>query len=337
MKKIYLSIITATIAFSANAQLTLTKAFNEPVLGDVNSKEIFDSVAVLNNSTGLNQVWNFSALTSSSVTEVGTFTTVASTPNGSNYAGATIVEDDGQSGFTYYKSTSTQYEIVGIEDPNIVLNFTNTAIAAIWPVTMGYSNTDLFAGSAAAGGTLTGTATGTTTSMGTGTGTLIIPGGASFTNILQVKTQQNVELNLAGGFITATVQTTDYNYYHGTQKFPLLTVSYSDVQGAFANTSATIKINNSVITGINDLNFDASFNIFPNPAKDYVNVKLHNAVNANCKIQIVNSIGQIAQEIDLGNDSEITRNISVSNLNSGIYMVKTTLGNKVSVRKLIIE
>lgn len=337
MKKIYLSIITATIAFSANAQLTLTKAFNEPVLGDVNSKEIFDSVAVLNNSTGLNQVWNFSALTSSSVTEVGTFTTVASTPNGSNYAGATIVEDDGQSGFTYYKSTSTQYEIVGIEDPNIVLNFTNTAIAAIWPVTMGYSNTDLFAGSAAAGGTLTGTATGTTTTMGTGTGTLIIPGGASFTNILQVKTQQNVELNLAGGFITATVQTTDYNYYHGTQKFPLLTVSYSDVQGAFANTSATIKINNSVITGINDLNFDASFNIFPNPAKDYVNVKLHNAVNANCKIQIVNSIGQIAQEIDLGNDSEITRNISVSNLNSGIYMVKTTLGNKVSVRKLIIE
>ncbi len=337
MKKIYLSIITATIAFSANAQLTLTKAFNEPVLGDVNSKEIFDSVAVLNNSTGLNQVWNFSALTSSSVTEVGTFTTVASTPNGSNYAGATIVEDDGQSGFTYYKSTSTQYEIVGIEDPNIVLNFTNTAIAAIWPVTMGYSNTDLFAGSAAAGGTLTGTATGTTTTMGTGTGTLIIPGGASFTNILQVKTQQNVELNLAGGFITATVQTTDYNYYHGTQKFPLLTVSYSDVQGAFANTSATIKINNSVITGINDLNFDASFNIFPNPAKDYVNVKLHNAVNANCKIQIVNSIGQIAQEIDLGSDSEITRNISVSNLNSGIYMVKTTLGDKVSVRKLIIE
>ncbi|MBA4240201.1 MAG: hypothetical protein C0448_05720 [Sphingobacteriaceae bacterium] len=337
MKKIYLSIIAATIAFSANAQLTLTKAFNEPVLGDVNSKEIFDSVAVLNNSTGLNQVWNFSALTSSSVTEVGTFTTVASTPNGSNYAGATIVEDDGQSGFTYYKSTSTQYEIVGIEDPNIVLNFTNTAIAAIWPVTMGYSNTDLFAGSAAAGGTLTGTATGTTTTMGTGTGTLIIPGGASFTNILQVKTQQNVELNLAGGFITATVQTTDYNYYHGTQKFPLLTVSYSDVQGAFANTSATIKINNSVITGINDLNFDASFNIFPNPAKDYVNVKLHNAVNSNCKIQIVNSIGQIAQEIDLGNDSEITRNISVSNLNSGIYMVKTTLGNKVSVRKLIIE
>lgn len=117
----------------------------------------------------------------------------------------------------------------------------------------------------------------------------------------------------------------------------MLTVSYNDVQGAITNTSATIKLNNAVITGINDLNFDATFNIFPNPAKDYVNVKLQNEANANCKIQIVNSIGQIAQEIDLGSDSEITRNISVSNLNSGIYIVKTTLGDKVSVRKLIIE
>lgn len=337
MKKIYLSIVAATIAFSANAQLSLTKAFNEPVLGNVNATETFDSVAVLNNSTGSNQVWNFSALTSSSVTGVGTFTTVASTPNGSNYVGATIVEDDGQGGFTYYKATATQYEVVGIEDPNIVLNFTNTGIVAIWPVTMGYSNTDLFSGSAAVQGTLTGTADGTVTTLGSGTGTLIIPGGASFTNILQVKTHQKVELNLGFGFVTATVQVTDYNYYHGTQKFPLLTVSYNDAQGAFSNTSATIKINNAVITGINDHNFDATFNIFPNPAKDFVNVKLQNVANVNCKIQIVNSIGQIAQEIDLGNDSEITRNISVSNLNSGIYMVKTTLGDKVSVRKLIIE
>lgn len=337
MKKIYLSIITATIAISAHAQLTLTKAFNEPVLGDVNSKETFDSVAVLNNATGINQVWNFSALTSSSVTEVSTFTTVASTPNGSSFAGATLAEDDGQGGYTYYKSTATQYEIVGIQDPNITLNFTNTAVAAVWPVNMGYSNTDAFSGSAVAGGTLSGVATGTTTTSATGTGTLIIPGGASFTNILQVKTSQYVELDLALGFITATVQTTDYNYYHGTQKFPLLTVSYSDAQGAFTNTSATIKVNTNVITGINDINFDATFNISPNPAKDFVNVKLQNVTNANCKIQVVNALGQVAEEIDLGNNSEINRNISIANLNSGLYMVKTILGDKVSARKLVIE
>ena len=329
--------IAVAISFSLNAQLTLTKANNEPIIGDSNSKETFDSVAVLNNSNGLNQVWDFSALTSSSVTEVSTFTTVTSTPNGSNFVGATIAEDDGQGGYTYYKSTSTQYEIVGIEDPNITLNFTNTAIAAVWPVTMGYSNTDVFAGSAVAQTTLTGSAVGTVTTLGSGTGTLIIPGGASFTNILQVKTIQAVNLSLAFGLVTLTVQTTDYNYYHGTQKFPLLTVSYSDAQGTFQNTSATIKINSAVITGINDLNFDATFNIFPNPAKDIMNVKLQNVTNANCKIQILNSIGQLSQEIDLGNDSDIARNISISNLNPGVYMVKTILGDRISARKLIIQ
>jgi len=337
MKKIYLSIIAATIAFSANAQLTLTKAFNEPVLGDVNTKETYDSVAVLNNASGTNQVWDFSALTSSSVTEVSTFTTVASTPNGSNFAGATLAEDDGQGGYTYYKVTPTQYEVVGVQDPNITLNFTNTAVAAVWPVTMGYSNTDAFSGSAAVQTTLTGSANGTVTTLGSGTGTLIIPGGASFTNVLQTKTTQLVKVSLGFGAVTLTVQSTDYNYYHGTQKFPLLTVSYSDAQGTFQNTSASIKVNNNVITGINDLNFDATFNIFPNPATNFVNVKLQNVTNTNCKIQIVNALGQIAQEIDLGNDSEINRNISIANLNSGIYMVKTILGDKVSARKLIIE
>ena len=96
-------------------------------MADVNSKETFDSVAVLNNSTGLNQVWNFSALTSSSVTEVSTFTTVASATNGSSFTGATIAEDDGQGGYTFYKATATQYEIVGIDNANgRVQSLTNT-------------------------------------------------------------------------------------------------------------------------------------------------------------------------------------------------------------------
>jgi hypothetical protein len=201
---------------------------------------------------------------------------------------------------------------------------------------MGYSNTDAFSGTAASS-TLTGTAAGTITTVGIGTGTLIIPGGATFTNILQGKTTQKVNVSLAFGFVTATVTTVDYNYYHSSQKFPLLTVSYSNAQGALTNSSATVKVNTSVITGINDLNFDASFNVFPNPAKDVINIKLHNANNDLCKVEIINSVGQLAQTINLGNDMEIANNISVSHLSSGIYMVKTTLGNKVSSRKLIIE
>ena len=336
MKKIYLSFFTIVLMLSANAQLSLTKAFNEPIIGNVDTQFGYDSVGVLPKNTGANQTWNFSALTTNTVVEVGTFTTVASTPDGASFTAATIAEDDGQGGYTYAKATATQYELVGIVDPNITLNFTNTAIAAIWPVTMGYTNNDTFSGSASSG-TMTGSSTGTINTVASGTGTLIIPGGATFTNVLQVKTNQKVNLSLVFGFVTATVVATDYNYYHSSQKFPILTVSYNDITGSFTSTSATVKVNSSVVTGINDLNFDASFNIFPNPAKTNVNVKLHNASNANCTIDIINAVGQIAQSINLGNDTEISNNVSISNLATGIYMVKTTLGNQVSVRKLIIE
>ena len=336
MKKIYLSIIAIGITFSVNAQLSLTKAFNEPVLGNVDTQLGYDSVGVLPKNTGANQTWNFSALTSNTVVAVGTFTTVSSTPNGASFPSATLAEDDGQGGYTYSKATTTQYELVGIVNPNITLNFTNTAIAAIWPVTMGYTNNDTYAGSASSG-TTSGTASGNINTVASGTGTLIIPGGATFTNVLQIKTHQTTNLSLAFGFITATVVATDYNYYHSSQKFPILTVSYSDVTGSFTSNTATVKVNSSVVTGITDLNFDASFAIYPNPAKTNVNVKLHNQKNANCMIEIFNSVGQLAQSVDLGNDTEISNNVSISNLVTGIYMVKTTWGNQVSVRKLIVE
>lgn len=336
MKKIYLSIIAISFMFAANAQLSLTKVFNEPVLGDVNTKQGYDSIGVIPKNIGANQLWDFSALTSNTVVGVSTFTTVASTPNGASFSSATLVEDDGQGGYTYTKATATQFEIVGIVDPNATLNFTNTAIAAIWPVSMGYTNNDLFSGSAVSG-TMTGTSSGTINTVASGTGTLMIPGGATFTNVLQVKSKQNVKLSFVFGLVTATVVSTGYDYYHGSQKFPLLSVSYTDISGAITNTSASVKVNNSVITGINNLNFDASFNVFPNPAKDHVNVKLHNEMNANCSIEIINSVGQMARYVSLGNDTDISNNISISDLSSGVYLVKTTLGDKISVRKLVIE
>lgn len=322
---------------TANAQLSLTKSFNEPVVGNMESYKYFDSTAVLPKNTGANQMWNFSALTTNTLVQVNTYTTVASTPYASTFPSATLAQDDGTGSFTYLKSTGTQYELVGFENANTVVNFTNTAIAAVWPISFGYNNSDPFAGPAAINGTLTGTAIGTLTTMGSGTGTLVIPGGASFTNILQIKSNQILNVSLAGGFITSNGVTIDYSYYHSSQKFPLLTVSYNTTTGSSPSSNATVKLNSSVVTGINDVNFDASFSIFPNPAKNNFNVKLNNAANATCTIEIVNSIGQIAKSINLGNDSEISNTVSISELNAGIYMVKTTLGNKVSVRKLIVE
>ena len=164
MKKIYFIISILFIGLNASAQLSLTKAFNEPVIGDIHTTQGYDSSSVLPKSLGIGQLWDFSALTTNTLVEVGTYTTVASTPSAAAFATSTIAESDGFGGYTYSKATATQYELTGIVDPNITLNFTNTAIAAIWPVSMGYSNTDTFSGSASSG-TMTGSATGTINTM----------------------------------------------------------------------------------------------------------------------------------------------------------------------------
>jgi len=44
-------------------------------------------------------------------------------------------------------------------------------------------------------------------------------------------------------------------------------------------------------TGLNDKNFDATFQIFPNPAKDQFHVNLTNTSLQNGSLDIYNSIG----------------------------------------------
>ncbi|MBI3517804.1 MAG: T9SS type A sorting domain-containing protein [Bacteroidetes bacterium] len=337
MKKIYFTIIASVCMLSANAQLSLTKATTEPSVGDVTSKRDYDSVAVLPKTVGINQVWDFSSLTSTTVMATSTYTTVASTPYSANFPSATVAENDGAGGVVYYKGTTAQYELIGFEDPTTAINFTNTAVVAVWPVSYGYSNSDNFSGTATVNGTLTGTANGTITTLGSGTGTLIIPGGTSFTNILQTKTTQLLNISLAGGLLTSNSVATDYNYYHASQKYPLLTVSYNRTTGTQSSFTAGVKINTAVITGVNDLNFDATFAIFPNPAKNNFTVKLSNAANANCMVEIINMMGKTVQSLNLGSNTEIMSNVSISDLSTGIYVVKTTLGDKSSVRKLIVE
>lgn len=336
MKKIYLLGFACISALSVNAQ-TITKTFNDPVFGDQFNRKEYDSVGVVPKSIGTSQLWDFSAFTQNANVLNTTFTTVATATNSASYVGATIVEMDGAGANTYYKSTATQYELVGAENTSVSYSYTNTAIAWAWPTGYGYTNSDTYSGSAHFG-TTAGISSGSVTTNASGTGTLILPGGLSLTNVLQLTIVNSFTLDFSPLPFVLNIKAIDYDYFHASQKLPVLTVSYSSASGAGAPTSsAKIRVNNFVITGVNDFNFDATFAIFPNPAKDNFNIKLNNINNDLCKVEIVNSVGQAIKIIDLGNDMNILKTINLSDLGSGIYMVKTTLGDKQSVRKLIVE
>ncbi len=344
MKKIYLSIFTIALAFTASAQLSLTKAFNEPAIGDVNTQKGYDSTSVLPKNTGASQTWNFSSITANTVTEVTNYVATSSTPSPALFPSANLAEDDGSGQYNYWQAGPTQYELWGFADnAGSGVTFTNSAIAAVWPINFGYTNTDAFAGTATI--SLPGTVSGSVNTTGSGTGTVILPGSLTFANCLQVKMVNNMRI-LLGTFplsFTVDVISQDYTYYHGTQKFPILNVTYekqtvNSGSGPTVTDSYWIKVNNAVLTGINDVTFDViNCNVYPNPATNAVTIDLTNDKAENASVVVMNNLGQVVKTVDLGSALEVKHLMNTSDLASGIYHVKTTIGEKSSTKKLIIQ
>jgi hypothetical protein len=96
------------------------------------------------------------------------------------------------------------------------------------------------------------------------------------------------------------------------------------VETNFANTTFQV-LSNSIVTN------DNSVGIYPNPAKDNVNIKANSAITS---IEVYDAQGRIIQKKITNVENE---NLDVSNLTKGIYflMIKTELGQK--VEKLVKE
>ena len=353
MKKLY-TLILFTVLFSGatKAQLTLTKAANEPIIGDFERKKSYDSTSTLVNSTGSNQTWNFTSLTSNTIAVVtNTYTTPSSVPgytSSSTFTASTVSRTDGTVS-DFFVSNATQFELIGTRlSSSLTITFTNSAIAAIWPITNTYSLTDPISGQIRVsifGPPSTGPFNGTQTVAATGTGTLQLPNAITLNNCLQLTSR------LTGtGSVTIFTATTNmtltsisYNYYHSSQKFPVLSIAHSTTSiksGTAAptnNSTTAITINNDVFAGINEFTLDNSYSVYPNPASGMFNVALSNIKAESVSIEIFNQVGQSIKKENLGNGSNINSTINTSGFNSGVYFVKTTVGNRSSVKKLIIE
>jgi hypothetical protein len=330
MKKIYLTLLSGLfISQLSTAQTyTLTQAANEPIVGDNWTNKGWDSVGVVPKTTGAGQVWNFAGFTQNSTTVTGAFQATTAVAGATAFPGATLAENQGAGNYNYYKSAGSSYEMLGSQTTAGNVTYTNSSIIANWPIAMGYSLTDTYSGSFASFAL-----SGTITTEGTGSGTLNLPGGMTLSNVLQVRVKNNV--SVGGGILN--IVGTDYLYYHSSQKFPIVRNLYQKTTGLQNSNTQTVDMNLAVVTGLNDKNFDATFQIFPNPAKDYFEVNLSNTSNENGVIEIYNAVGQLVQTIALGNETQLKKNVSLNNLSTGIYVVKTTLGSKSSSRKLVKE
>lgn len=102
MKNLYFTTLAIASAFTLSAQVTLTKAANDPVIGDLNKLTYYDSVSVVPKSTGTNQIWNFSGMTAQGSNTVA-YVNPSSAPGASLFPSATIAENEiGSSRYEFF-------------------------------------------------------------------------------------------------------------------------------------------------------------------------------------------------------------------------------------------
>lgn len=82
-----------------------------------------------------------------------------------------------------------------------------------------------------------------------------------------------------------------------------------------------------------------SIKVFPNPARDVVNLEYTLAQNSNVKIELTNSIGENMQELDLGMQSSGNYTLPFSLIKSygkGVYFIRFIQDENVTIKRIML-
>ncbi len=341
MKKIY-SLFAAAICISGLNAQTLTQANHAPIVGDVFQTINCTTVGVNPGPNGAGAVWNFTAMTVLTTTTTNNGVTVASTGSASTYPSASVAVQSGTNGSSFYSSSPTSLSYWGgniiVGGQNVIMAYTTAAPYASYPMTLGTTAT------ASVAGTNTsivgvGTFTGTSTVTGAGTGTLMLPGGYNFNNVLKVVTSATLAFTTPFG-PGGTYNQNKYDYYAPTSKYPLLSISNETITGAGTTTETVVTINSNYTLGMKESASEKLSNViaYPNPAKDNINLNFNNENAENASYEMVNVLGQTIRTQNIPTvKGETLYNINLNGMESGIYFVKLSVGNKTSVTKITVQ
>ena len=133
----------------------------------------------------------------------------------------------------------------------------------------------------------------------------------------------------SGDYEYAFTEGVDLGDYEGGSVY--LAFKYTSTDAA----AAVYKLDNMQVyilktVGVNE-NSTASFSVYPNPAQDYITFNSDH----NGSIAIIDASGRVVKNAAFGAG---TTTLSVSGLNNGVYIVKSTMDDgSVSISKLVVE
>jgi hypothetical protein len=173
----------------AKAQPTITSS-SEAIPGDINIYQLAQTNGVALPATGAGLTWDYSGLIDSGGYAIDTFISPSSTPYASLFPGTNLASNGGNGGYIYYKTTTgnpSDWTTLGITTPGSDTDYYRSGLNEFhFSFTYGSSFTD--STEFVFGSGLSDSFETVVTHQGAGYGTLKLPGGQTFTNVLEVKT-----------------------------------------------------------------------------------------------------------------------------------------------------
>ena len=143
-----------------------------------------------------------------------------------------------------------------------------------------------------------------------------------------------VTLQVGDQWTQSDIQNNNLTYLHSDDGSisDMLRFDVADGEGGWVEiTNFDIAIDDSFLTSTADQEFDNNVVLYPNPANESVIIS-HNSIDA-LSIKIMDLAGRT-----LSNHSTVRSNkVYTGNLDNGIYLVEITAGEKMSVKKMVIQ
>jgi hypothetical protein len=334
MTKLYTIIFSFTYLLST-AQ-TITQSFNEPSVGDVDKNYTLDTSAYTtglpNNISGNNVVWDFTKVAGAFPIVFDSIIAPSAAPGGSAFPTATYAQKRGTI-VSFFKSVTspqqTEWLSATSSSPSLTVTFTNSALVATYPISFGYSHTDPVTGTFKYNNT-TGACNGSITVTADGTGTVNFPNGITFTNVIRLKSVE--QLTMSTTFPIGSISQSIYSYYAPGFKYPVISVQYQNYQllvGTPTITAAAYgNFNYFTVTGINEQFITADLKVFPNPFTDNLNLSADNAGLVK-ELRFYNLMGEMVSA------AASTDLISFEDLPPGVYLLEIRSLRGSSYQKVI--
>ncbi|AXG72316.1 hypothetical protein KORDIASMS9_04587 [Kordia sp. SMS9] len=291
--------------------------------------------------TGANIFWDFngSTPTGNNVDTYAAPTAMQLT----TYPGTTDVQSITLQGGTPVTSTfflredGTGNYITGASQGDIVLNYSTTnAFVGLFPLSFGDTNSGTAAGTFSfmgTSGTFTGTFTATVDAYGTLSMDAVLCCGGYTGNVTRLRIDQTLSFSIPPIFNNiGTLTQTTYYYYDNNADNIAFRYNNVVVVSAFLGVNETTETfeRNTEITLSTDT-FDAEqFQLYPNPAKDFITID----ATTNQAIKTVSIVDVQGRNVFTANGN--TSRISVANLQQGMYFVTlTTETGAITTKKFI--